>query len=66
MSTRLVGDELDVNLSALAARLLVVVIVVVRGAPLGRTRAIVGAVASAVILLGSGGIVVVNNIGHVC
>lgn len=69
MAARLVADELDLNLAALAAALFVVVVVVVGGRARSLDAAIVGVVAIAdrvrvVELRGRRLVVLVGDVGH--
>lgn len=70
MATRLVADELDLDLAALATALLVVIIIVVVGAgTLHAARVIDGSVAvadvvSLVELVGRGLVVLIRDVGH--
>lgn len=73
MATRLVLDELDLNLAALTARLVIVVVVVVGGGssagPLALDAAVLGGaivVEVLVLILSGGGIVVAQFGGHGC
>ena len=73
MATRLVGDELDLNLAPLAATLLVIIVVVLSDAGsltlhptrLGGGSAIADGVA-VVNVVGGGLVVLLGNVGHFC
>lgn len=67
VSTRLIGDELDLNLSSLAAALLVVVVIVIVGWALafGAATLAWSAIAGVVVKLSRRGLVVlVCDVGH--
>lgn len=69
VATRLVADELDLNLATLAVTLLVIVVVVVSGrSALPLDAATLGwgsaAIASVVVDLGGRGLVVLGDVGH--
>lgn len=66
MTTRLISDELDLNLSSLASRLVIIVVVVVssRGALAFDTATII-AVSEGVVIEGRGGaLIVIGDVGH--